>query len=738
MQLYIRLKENRDLILQFLCEKIYIHINIYKFIQLLYINQQIQCYVDNFLDQFVLQYILINKQQSLKILKFNLKLKENLNQFRFLLHQLNNNQFVNLFKRFVNNFINKNLLNKIIYAFFFQQCQTLFNIFPQFYHIKQLQIYIYIYIYIYTYTYIFIQIFYNLIIKFQIQLQILKTTYSYQLFYFQNYLLQQYINQFQNVLIVLFYLFINKIKILLKLQKKNIKKISKLYTQIQKMADVFLIIISIVIAILLTFTSFYLLILYCHPDDRGWGTSLFCKIIVIIGCTLSWAQVLILPLDVSNSRGNGNDLNMEVFWQIIYMIIGIMVSIVIPFAQLMYETDDEKPFLSRLLSALFMEICYFIVISIAYFISWAYLKFADIPIEYITNTSSNPFVPSDQLVVQSAVSKLMNYNNISITYEVSFIIYVMAFTSFIGNFLFVLFGGVGLFALPIDLIQEFINKPKLRSSKEAYEIKEILKQKTKKLIEQGIEVKRQLSETSVADGYWQKRKENNKLKKMQNQFRVNVLSLERDYQIFKLELNIVGINPAIWFFKLIGGVIFFIVSIIWWLHIILYVLSSDINGFPKAPFLNEMLIELESSGVSFLSTALFAFLSLYLLWCVQKGNIKFGLRIPFIFTLHPMKVNETWMNSFLFNINLVLICSVAVCQFCAKAFSQYARLTAIDNIFNTQVKNLRFFKYFYNDNVFEYAIVVWSVLTCLYLIIRTSDKPKQLQEIEELRKQKIK
>ena len=38
-----------------------------------------------------------------------------------------------------------------------------------------------------------------------------------------------------------------------------------------------------------------------------------------------------------------------------------------------------------------------------------------------------------------------------------------------------------------------------------------------------------------------------------------------------------------------------------------------------------------------------------------------GVRIPFLFTIHPMKVNETWMNSFLFNVLLILICSVSVC-----------------------------------------------------------------------------
>jgi LMBR1 domain-containing protein 1 len=69
------------------------------------------------------------------------------------------------------------------------------------------------------------------------------------------------------------------------------------------------------------------------------------------------------------------------------------------------------------------------------------------------------------------------------------------------------------------------------------------------------------------------------------------------------------------------------------------VLAKNKNGFPPSPFLNAVLTGLDSSGVTFLSTAIFALLSLYLLWCTQKGNIKLGVRIPFLFTIHPMKVN---------------------------------------------------------------------------------------------------
>jgi len=53
--------------------------------------------------------------------------------------------------------------------------------------------------------------------------------------------------------------------------------------------DWFLLIIIIILSVLLLGVNFYLLILYCHPDDSGWGSALFCKILVVMGLTLSWA-----------------------------------------------------------------------------------------------------------------------------------------------------------------------------------------------------------------------------------------------------------------------------------------------------------------------------------------------------------------------------------------------------------------------------------------------------------------
>jgi LMBR1 domain-containing protein 1 len=53
--------------------------------------------------------------------------------------------------------------------------------------------------------------------------------------------------------------------------------------------------------------------------------------------------------------------------------------------------------------------------------------------------------------------------------------------------------------------------------------------------------------------------------------------------------------------------------------------------------------------------------------------------------------NETWMNSFLFNIAIILICSVSLTHFITMAFDQYCRLAESNFIFNVLIKNLKFY-----------------------------------------------
>lgn len=99
-------------------------------------------------------------------------------------------------------------------------------------------------------------------------------------------------------------------------------------------------------------------------------------------------------------------------------------------------------------------------------------------------------------------------------------------------------------------------------------------------------------------------------------------------------------KPFAW---LLFGFVTTIIAVIWILHMILFMIVQP----SVTPFLNEYFQWFDKWFPLFgvLSVAIF---SLYLLAACVKGCFKFGLRLVW-FTLHPMKPNGTYMNSFLFN-----------------------------------------------------------------------------------------
>jgi hypothetical protein len=70
----------------------------------------------------------------------------------------------------------------------------------------------------------------------------------------------------------------------------------------------------------------------------------------------------------------------------------------------------------------------------------------------------------------------------------------------------------------------------------------------------------------VVDGWWSKWREKRRVNGKLNKYKHAVITLERDFQIFKLELEYMNTNPIVFWLKLFIGVIFIVVSFIWWLH----------------------------------------------------------------------------------------------------------------------------------------------------------------------------
>ena len=93
-----------------------------------------------------------------------------------------------------------------------------------------------------------------------------------------------------------------------------------------------------------------------------------------------------------------------------------------------------------------------------------------------------------------------------------------------------------------------------------------------------------------------------------------------------------------------------------------------------------------------------------------------------------MEKGRTYMNSFLFNISLVLLGSMAITQFVTDCLSDYVAFTDVDALFNTLIKNLKFFKYFYRNHVFQYVLFAIFVLSLFYMIIQLNKAQESIRD----------
>ena len=156
------------------------------------------------------------------------------------------------------------------------------------------------------------------------------------------------------------------------------------------MVDAWLIILTIVVTIIMIGLNIYLFAMYCHPDDLSSGTAWWSRIIVIIGSAIAWGFILLIPLDVANSRGDGGGMNINLFYIIMFAVYFIYLVFVLPMTLFLYESDDEISFVSRVCTAFCYEIVILAVVIVLALIAWGAFKkvdYADIEVQTIAGLS---------------------------------------------------------------------------------------------------------------------------------------------------------------------------------------------------------------------------------------------------------------------------------------------------------------------------------------------------------------
>ncbi|XP_030449803.1 LIMR family protein At5g01460 [Syzygium oleosum] len=483
-----------------------------------------------------------------------------------------------------------------------------------------------------------------------------------------------------------------------------------------------LVIVAIVVCALVLLFNVYLLVNYQHPDDAN--QAYFPKLVVVLGLSVAAISILMLPADVANRQAcrhaiyNGAcslTLPMKDLWLAIYIADAVLVFFVIPFAMFYYEGDQDKSVGKRVKSALLWVVTTGIVCALVLGILYGLIGKVDFTVMHLSSsTASFPSswsFSSGQPCIGGGSHQCAAYQapasaEKTWTMRATFPEYVVALATVVGSVLFTIFGGVGIACLPLGLIFSFIRRPKAVITRSQY-----IKEATE-LGKKARELKK------AADALHQEERSGSKGRKWRKNVKAvekELLQLEEDVKLLeemypqgeKAEttwaMTVLG-----YLAKLVLGILGLIVSVAWVAHIVIYLLINP----PLSPFLNEVFIKLDDVW-GLLGTVAFAFFCFYLLLAVIAGAMMLGLRLVFI-TIHPMKWGATLMNSFLFNVALILLCSISVIQFCATAFGYYAQATAAQEIFGHTLESLRGIKYLYKYNVFQIAFVALAGLTFVY------------------------
>ncbi|XAR68818.1 hypothetical protein NMG60_11000190 [Bertholletia excelsa] len=483
-----------------------------------------------------------------------------------------------------------------------------------------------------------------------------------------------------------------------------------------------LVIVAIVVCVLVFLVNVYLLINFQHPDDAN--QAYFPKFVVILGLSVAAISILMLPADVANRQAcqhaiyNGAcnlTLPMKSLWLAIYIIDAILVFFVIPFAMFYYEGDQDKSAGQKVKSALMWVVTSVIVCALLLGVLYGLVGKVDFTVRHLSSGTTSfrniLELSSGQQCIPIGTHQCSAYSasassETTLTMRSTFPEYIVALATIVGSILFTIFGGVGIACLPLGLIFSFIRRPKAVITRSQY-------------IKEATELGKKARELkTTADALHQEERSGLKGRK----WRKNVKEVEKELLLLEEDVKALeemypqgeqaetawAMTVIGYMIKLVLGIIGLIVSVLWIIHIVIYLFMKP----PLSPFLNEVFIKLDDVW-GLLGTSAFALFCFYLLVAVIAGATMLGMRLVFI-TIHPMKWGGTLMNSFLFNVGLILLCSISVIHFCATAFAYYAQATAAQEIFGHTLQSLRGLKYLYKYNVFQMLFIILAILTFVY------------------------
>lgn len=386
------------------------------------------------------------------------------------------------------------------------------------------------------------------------------------------------------------------------------------------MVDAWLIIVMVVVPVVLTLGNFYFLIYYSSKDEMKfeWGF----KIIVLITLLISEVTVLLLPLDVANRGPPAAGLPMGTIWVVFYALIGIFAVIVLPFCMFFYESEDvveeDNTFGKRLRRTIIMDVIVFFVFAAIYAVLYVFFGVTEISVQKL---SAPLMAPGEPAPAVGCVGKCGSHSGY-MRMRVSLLLFLVTVIDIAGYLFMVVFGGIGLVSIPFDLIQAWRSRPQRISRTQFEDGKKKIGKRAAELYEVGETIREGRRDS----------KRRAKFRDRYNRWCQAVELLQQDYASLKQAYEFHGAKLILAWLQLPLGILAAVGSLLWVLHIILYIVVPG----QKILFLNNMFIAMFKAW-GLIGTVAYGIFAFYLLLCVIKGVVSFGMRFFFFFPVHPMK-----------------------------------------------------------------------------------------------------
>merc|ERR1711871_1649966 len=309
-----------------------------------------------------------------------------------------------------------------------------------------------------------------------------------------------------------------------------------------------------------------------------------------------------------------------------------MTLVIVPFTIFYYEAydmdleDKETSCLQQFCSALKWQLASMCVMVPAFIIMFVFLRKIRIPISAMSVPASPDLWMSDydprdsflKLGPSTAAFHQDDWSSKQVTMEATIVIFLIAFITFLGWVFFIMYAGIGLVALPMDNYIEYSRRPTLLKPIQYAREKKRIVERSEEITAIAKQLKldyRKLPESERSRGTRKRKKALQELQQL-------TLVLERDWEELQLceqsrYMNPSCLNSFFPYFQLAGSILGMIISILWFLHILLYMLPSAWGGGPITPFLNDYLAWFDTWFPPF-GTITIAIFTFCLLLCVIR------------------------------------------------------------------------------------------------------------------------